>query len=64
MLVQFSVTYHRSIHGTAVLSLIATADHEFQESLISPNGKKKLLPVVAIYGANAAGKVTSSTRLA
>ena len=56
MLVQFSVTNHRSIHGTAVLSLIATTDHEFQESLISPNGKKKILPVVAIYGANAAGK--------
>ena len=56
MLLQFSVTNHRSIHDTAVLSLAATSDHEFQDSLLSPDGKRKILPVAAIYGANAAGK--------
>ena len=56
MLLQFSVTNHRSIHGTVVLSLAATADNAFKESVLSPDGKKKILPVAAIYGANAAGK--------
>ena len=56
MLLQFSVTNHRSIHGNAVLSLAATPDREFQGSLLSPDGKRNILPVAAIYGANAAGK--------
>ena len=56
MLLQFSVTNHRSIHGNAILSLAATSDREFQDSLLSPDGKRKILPVAAIYGANAAGK--------
>ena len=34
----------------------ATADKSLKECLISPDGKKELVPVMAIYGANAAGK--------
>ena len=56
MLVQFSVTNHRSIKGTATISMKATADKTMKEILISPDGKKELVPVMAIYGANAAGK--------
>lgn len=56
MLLQFSVTNHRSIKETAVISMKATADKTMKEILISPDGKKELVPVMAIYGANAAGK--------
>lgn len=56
MLLQFSVTNHRSIKDTAVISMLASKDKSLSESIISPDGKKELLPVIAIYGANAAGK--------
>lgn len=56
MLLQFSVTNHRSIKETAVISMKAAADKTMREVLISPDGKKELVPVMAIYGANAAGK--------
>ncbi len=56
MLLQFSVTNHRSIHDKAILSMAATTDNTFRDSIISPDGKKDILPVIAIYGANAAGK--------
>ena len=56
MLLQFSVTNHRSIKNTAVISMKAAADKTMKEVLISPDGKKELVPVMAIYGANAAGK--------
>ena len=56
MLLQFSVTNHRSIKNTAVISMKAAADKTMKEVLISPDGKKELVPVIAIYGANAAGK--------
>lgn len=56
MLLQFSVTNHRSIKETAIISMKAAADKTMKEILISPDGKKELLPVMAIYGANAAGK--------
>ena len=56
MLLQFSVTNHRSIKNTATISLKAAADKTRKEVLISPDGKKELLPVMALYGANAAGK--------
>lgn len=56
MLMQFSVTNHRSIREQAVISMKANADKTMKDSLISPDGKKKLVPVMAIYGANAAGK--------
>ncbi len=56
MLLQFSVTNHRSIKETAVISMKAAADKRKKEILISPDGKKQIVPVMAIYGANAAGK--------
>lgn len=56
MLLQFSVTNHRSIKETAIISMKAAADKTMKEILISPDGKRKLVPVMAIYGANAAGK--------
>ncbi len=56
MLLQFSVTNHRSIKNTAVISMKASKDSSMKENLISPDGKKELVPVMALYGANAAGK--------
>ena len=56
MLIQFSITNHRSIKETAIISMKAAADKTMKEVLISPDGKKELVPVMAIYGANAAGK--------
>ena len=56
MLLQFSITNHRSIKETAITSMKAAADKTMKEVLISPDGKKELVPVMAIYGANAAGK--------
>ena len=56
MLLQFSVINHRSIKENAIISMKAAADKTMKEILISPDGKKELLPVMAIYGANAAGK--------
>lgn len=56
MLLQFSVTNHRSIKDTAVISMKASKDSSMKGCLISPDGKKELVPVMALYGANAAGK--------
>ena len=56
MLLQFSVTNHRSIKNTAIISMKASKDNSMKESLVSPDGKKELVPVMALYGANAAGK--------
>ena len=56
MLLQFSITNHRLIKETAIISMKAAADKTMKEVLISPDGKKELVPVMAIYGANAAGK--------
>lgn len=56
MLLQFSVTNHRSIKNKAVISMKAAKDNTMKECLITPDGKKELLPVLALYGANAAGK--------
>lgn len=56
MLMQLSVTNYRSIKDTLTLSLNCSADSTHERVLISANDKTKLLPVTAIYGANAAGK--------
>ena len=56
MLLQFSVTNHRSIKDTAIISLKASTDKSLSDCLISPDDKKQLVPVLALYGANAAGK--------
>lgn len=56
MLIQFTVENHRSIKNSAVISFAASKDKSFDEYLLRPDEKKTLLPVLAIYGANAAGK--------
>jgi len=56
MLVQFSATNYRSIKDKVTLSLLASSDKEHAGDLITTNGKKQLVPVAAIYGANASGK--------
>lgn len=56
MFAQFSVTNFRSIREKAVLNMNASADTLHEHVLIQANGKAKLLPAAAIYGANSAGK--------
>ena len=56
MLIQYTVENHRSIKNSAVISFAASKDKSFEEYLLHPDAKKTLLPALAIYGANAAGK--------
>ena len=56
MFAQFGVTNFRSIREKAVLNMNASADTLHEHILIQANGKAKLLPAAAIYGANSAGK--------
>lgn len=55
MLIQFSVANYASIRDEITLSLIAGTGSEHEERLIGFE-KENLLPVVSIFGANAAGK--------
>lgn len=55
MLIQFNVTNCYSFKNESVLTMQASSDDTFQQNLIKC-GKKYILPAVAIYGANAAGK--------
>ena len=56
MLIQFTIENHRSIRNSAVVSFTASKDKSLDEYLLHPDEKKTLLPAIAIYGANAAGK--------
>lgn len=56
MLVQFTIENHRSIKESAVISFAASKDKSLESCLIHPDEKRTLLPVLAVYGANAAGK--------
>lgn len=56
MILQFSVTNHRSLKEKAVISMQATKDNTMQECLINIDRKRNLIPVIALFGANAAGK--------
>ncbi len=56
MLLQFSVTNFRSIRETATVSMKANSDTSMRSAVFSPDGKKNLLPLITIYGANASGK--------
>ena len=58
MLIQFAVENFLSFKDEAVLNLIATKDTTHTEHLVSEKGTSKLaiLPLAAIYGANASGK--------
>lgn len=55
MLLQFNVKNFMSIKNEIMLSLCANASKEHEEKLIKQDDKR-VLPSVAIYGANAAGK--------
>lgn len=56
MLIQFTIENHRSIKESAVISFVASKDKSLEEYLLPLDTKKSLLPAIAIYGANAAGK--------
>lgn len=55
MLIQFTVSNFASIRDEVTLSMLADSDREHEDILI-PFRKEHLLPHIAIYGANAAGK--------
>lgn len=55
MLIQFNFKNFKSFRDEAVLDLSATKMTEFSER-ITTIGNEKILPVAAIYGANASGK--------
>lgn len=56
MLVQFSIENHRSIKNNAEISFAASKDKSLETYLLYPDEKRTLLPALALYGANAAGK--------
>lgn len=56
MLIQFTIENHRSIKDSAVISFSASKDTSLESCLLHPDEKKTLLPALALYGANAAGK--------
>ena len=55
MLIQFSFKNFRSFQNNAILDFSATKITEHSDRVVQI-GKEKLLPVAAIYGANASGK--------
>lgn len=55
MLLQFRFKNYMSFKDEAVLDMTATSIKEHQDTLIEVNGSK-ILPVAAVYGANASGK--------
>lgn len=55
MLLQFNVTNFMSIKDEVTLTAFANASKEHEENLIRA-GKDRVLPTLALYGANAAGK--------
>ena len=64
MLIQFSIENHRSIKNTAVISFAASKDKSLESYLLHPDEKRTLLPALALYGANAAGKTGQHQALA
>ena len=64
MLVQFRVENHRSLRDEQTLSMVASGG-DADPRLIHPEGLgEALLPVVALYGANASGKTNVLQALA
>ena len=55
MLIQFNFKNYNSFRDEAILDLSATKMTEFSDRVVSV-GSEKILPVAAIYGANASGK--------
>jgi hypothetical protein len=56
MLVQFRVENHRSLRDEQVLSLVASTAKDRAEPIAVEGLGESLLPVMALYGANASGK--------
>lgn len=63
MLIQFSFKNYKSFREEATLDLSATKITEFSERVVTAGGEK-ILPVAAIYGANASGKSNIYSALA
>lgn len=55
MLIQFSFKNYKSFRDEVILDLSAAKMTEFSERVVS-EGNEKILPMAAIYGANASGK--------
>ena len=55
MLIQFNFKNYKSFRDEATLDLSAAKMTEFSERVVSV-GSEKILPVAAVYGANASGK--------
>ena len=55
MLIEFNFTNYKSFKGKTILDLSAAKMTEFADRVVS-TGNDKVLPVAAIYGANASGK--------
>ena len=55
MLIQFNFNNFKSFRDEAILDLSATKITEFVDR-VATIGNEKILPVAAIYGANASGK--------
>ena len=55
MLIQFNFKNYNSFRDESILDLSATKMTEFSDRVVSV-GSEKILPVAAIYGANASGK--------
>lgn len=55
MLIQFSVKNYKSIKDEVIFSALASSDKEHEDILIHFR-KESILPSIAVYGANAAGK--------
>ena len=52
MLIQFSYKNFKSFRDEAILDMTATRGKEFEEHIIK-KGNEKILPLAAIFGANA-----------
>lgn len=63
MLIQFSFKNYKSFREEVTLDLSATKITEFSERVVTSGGEK-ILPVAAIYGANASGKSNIYSALA
>ena len=55
MLLQFSVENYKSFKERAVLSFEGSSDKEHPNNYVQ-TGKNKILKVLSVFGANAAGK--------
>lgn len=64
MLLQFSVSNFMSLRDEVILSMAANAKDNEHEAILFNSDKELILPVVAIYGANAAGKSNVFSALA